>query len=299
MPFVDTNRLKGNYASNLVSLWLSKICLVRPVAEGTDIGIDLFCESLAENTPFGHFWVQVKTIPMGNISKGSEGQVAWFDFETRHLQYWQRQPIPVYVFLVPIDTWPATFPKEIFVICMSRYLIRSGVPKQATIRIKSDGSFEYDILDEDLKLFITKIVPWDTQALLLQQGIAAPLSNLSQTLEDIFPAAIGFGHLEKMRKAIIDTAVVGLLNSLIVEKIKPEFRKLRHDFEMVVSSFYPFLSPLGISALINAAQADGNLERARAMVNEVIMKTQNNTSLDDDTRSKLITQWEELLKDLV
>ncbi|MBW1863160.1 MAG: hypothetical protein JRJ02_12425 [Deltaproteobacteria bacterium] len=48
MTKVDKNRIMGNYGANLVAELLSRHCLVRPVVEGTDIGIDLYCETLEE-----------------------------------------------------------------------------------------------------------------------------------------------------------------------------------------------------------------------------------------------------------
>jgi hypothetical protein len=68
MTSVDENRLRGNYAQAVVSSWLSRACLVRPVAEGTDIGIDLYCESVLEGQPYLHFWVQVKAIPAASVT---------------------------------------------------------------------------------------------------------------------------------------------------------------------------------------------------------------------------------------
>lgn len=59
---IDQNRLKGNYAEAIVSEWVSRSCLIRPVAEGTDIGVDLYCEAVIENSPYLHFWAQVKSI---------------------------------------------------------------------------------------------------------------------------------------------------------------------------------------------------------------------------------------------
>ena len=110
MTTVDVNRLKGNYAENTVAAWLSHACLVRPVAEGTDIGIDLYCESVIGQAPYLHFWAQVKAIGSSHIATENGKEVAWFDFETRHLRYWARQPIPVYAFLVPVENWPPDLP---------------------------------------------------------------------------------------------------------------------------------------------------------------------------------------------
>ncbi|GAI83095.1 unnamed protein product [marine sediment metagenome] len=68
MPNIDEKRILGNYGSNLVAHTLSKICLVRPVAEGTDIGIDLYCETIEERQGFLHFWAQVKCGKQINIT---------------------------------------------------------------------------------------------------------------------------------------------------------------------------------------------------------------------------------------
>ena len=47
LPYLDEKGQKGNFAEATVAAWLSRRCLVRPVATGTDIGVDLYCESLA------------------------------------------------------------------------------------------------------------------------------------------------------------------------------------------------------------------------------------------------------------
>ena len=70
MPAVTENRLKGNYGASLVMSRLSGECLVRPVAAETDVGVDLYCETVAEGRPFLHFWLQVKAGDH-NLSVGS------------------------------------------------------------------------------------------------------------------------------------------------------------------------------------------------------------------------------------
>src|SRR3972149_10663620 len=108
MTSVDLNRLKGNYAEHSVASTRGRVCLVRPVAEGTDVGVDLYCESLLGGTPFLHFWVQVKAIDSKHIGEENEKEVVWYDFESKHLRYWDHQPIPIYAFLVLVDQWPPT-----------------------------------------------------------------------------------------------------------------------------------------------------------------------------------------------
>lgn len=93
MPKVTWSQVIGNRGENLVSYLLSQFCLVRQVAGGTDVGIDLYCESLTDEQPNNHFWVQVKA------SSHAHNTIS---LEKEKLLYWWRQPIPVFVFLVHV-----------------------------------------------------------------------------------------------------------------------------------------------------------------------------------------------------
>jgi hypothetical protein len=97
MPFVSENRLKGNYGTAVVMACLSSACLVRPVAVDTDVGVDLYCESVEEGTPFFHFWLQVKAGEQCRLA--ADETSASCSFATDHLLYWYRQPVPVFAAL--------------------------------------------------------------------------------------------------------------------------------------------------------------------------------------------------------
>ena len=46
MPVVSENQLKGNWGEHLVAMKLAAAgCLVRLVPSGTDVGVDLYCET--------------------------------------------------------------------------------------------------------------------------------------------------------------------------------------------------------------------------------------------------------------
>ena len=92
------NQLKGNWAEQYISARLTERgCLVRHVPQGHDIGIDLYCETIEEDTPFLHFWCQIKT---SNKWKGDKKRIS-FPIKKGEKQYWIKQPVPVFVFLVP------------------------------------------------------------------------------------------------------------------------------------------------------------------------------------------------------
>ena len=130
MTSVDQNRLKGNYAEALATAWLSRKCLIRPVAAGTDIGIDLYCEAVVDGIPYLHFWVQVKVIQRASLRVQDGKTMASYAFDKRHLEYWDRQPIPVYALLVPLDSWPPVEPDAIYGVRVTDQLVRQGLPSK-------------------------------------------------------------------------------------------------------------------------------------------------------------------------
>src|SRR5690606_9315939 len=81
---------KGNAGENYVAYLLSTFCIVRPVASGTDIGIDLYCELPIANEKgniitYLHFGVQVKT------GKSFEKGIAM----SKYLDYYKELQFPV------------------------------------------------------------------------------------------------------------------------------------------------------------------------------------------------------------
>jgi hypothetical protein len=127
MTYIDENRAKGNYGVFLVASKLSKFCLVRPVPEGTDQGIDLYCESFEEpfrgGRPFLHFWVQVKT----RTSIQNDNSEVPYTFDVEHLKYWGRQPVPVFAFLVSIESLDSTEPFKFYVFDITRYIMENNL----------------------------------------------------------------------------------------------------------------------------------------------------------------------------
>lgn len=135
MPVIDENRVLGNFGSNLVAHLLSHFCLVRPVAEGTDIGVDLYCETIENRQGFLHFWVQVKC-GGEQITLLKQNDKASCAFKIDHLRYWDRQPVPVFGFYVPTG-YPPSMPDNIFIANITEYLINYGIPSGDTKTIES------------------------------------------------------------------------------------------------------------------------------------------------------------------
>ena len=313
MVLVDRNRLKGNYAQTLASAWLSRICLVRPVAEGTDIGVDLYCESVVDSVPYLHFWVQVKAIPRASIRVKGGDRIARYSFDRKHLEYWDRQPIPVYALLVPVDAWPPIEPDEIYVVRVTEELVKSGLPTANSTTYHTKSGFERDSLDDELRKFVTDIVPWDTSALLLRRGIVAPLAGQPGR----FTAGVGFQYLPKMLASIRDASVQGLFHTLLGEGVKDQVQtfdpthssslppwvheplrsknSLRKRFEVISETFRDEMHQFGLSALARSAKADGEIEKAKAYMHTARKRTESDPTLKKSERARRLQEIQELL----
>lgn len=97
---ITDEQLKGNWAEQYIASKLAEQgCLIRHVTQGHDSGIDLYCETIKENSPFLHFWCQVKT---SKNWKGKRKKISFPSNQSKnHKDYWLTQPVPVFIFLVP------------------------------------------------------------------------------------------------------------------------------------------------------------------------------------------------------
>ncbi|HSV49198.1 MAG TPA: DUF4365 domain-containing protein [Candidatus Acidoferrales bacterium] len=168
------NQLKGNWAEQYISSRLAENgCLIRHVPQGHDIGIDLYCEIIVENTPFLHFWCQIKT---RNRWKGNEKRVT-FHLEEREKEYYIKQPVPVFVFLVPDlrkDTGKIFVP---FFICRTDAWING--------RIYSCKKIESS---QDLTNFLTTDLPYLYYFWELKEGKVSHLKTVRNQYTRSFPS---------------------------------------------------------------------------------------------------------------
>jgi len=170
MPTVDRQRLIGNAAAAKVANLLSASCLVRPVAADTDVGVDLYCETVDVDEPFLHFWVQVKGGKQCRVLK--DGATASCAFSLKHLRYWLRQPVPVFAALVPEDGPSGS----IFVVNVTRQLVEAGLKdpqQQQTLRS--------DLLvstSTDTGTWLDELVPATTALMSCRSGVVSSFPYL-------------------------------------------------------------------------------------------------------------------------
>ena len=229
MPIVDANRLKGNQAAFLVSAWLGKQCLVRPVSEGTDFGVDLFCETVdvPSRQPFLHFWVQVKTGAQ-QITL-ADGQ-AKCKFDKEHVDYWCRQPVPAYAFLVPDDQLAAF--QKVFVVSFVRKLLKSEVPFDGGSKTLSSDFVCYAKDGfHDLSSFANTSVRLDHMMMQVLNGVSGPFPVLNQGYiqQDVRGFRAGFGRqvADQVRRSASATA-------MDILRVPADMRKPEHDRQLGV-----------------------------------------------------------------
>ena len=224
MPIVDTNRLKGNYGAAYVSACLSSECLVRPVAAETDVGVDLYCETVEDGSPFLHFWMQVKAGDQCRVSQDRSSASCSFDIP--HLAYWFRQPVPVFAALVPVD-WPVADDPAVYVIDLTSNLL-DGVPGgRESVTLKSDYVWKPPNR-QDIKQFLLRAVPISAARLQCRNGLVATIPTLRPSYELKAPLVPVTRFKLSILHQIRTTSAFSILflHALDQLNLDPDFRKI-------------------------------------------------------------------------
>lgn len=197
---VPEEMLKGNMGEAFAQYILSKSALVRPVVSGTDIGIDLYCESIVRSEPFQHFWVQVKS--SANFPNSLE--IAKHAFRTVDLVYWAKQPVPVLAFLVPIPQSGEAL-QFIHVVDVTMNLITSGInqgqdsqsvasSKELILQVNDEA-----ILEKGLDRLLYEHVPYVVSAMYASRGIVYPIPTPDPT----YTKTVAVEHLVACQSMIV------------------------------------------------------------------------------------------------
>lgn len=208
MPTVDQNRLKGNYAAAHVAARLSAECLVRPVATDTDVGVDLYCETLEDTHPFLHFWVQVKAGQQCRVS--SDGGSASCYFDAAHLEYWRRQPVPVYAALVPVE-WPVTQDPDVFMVDVTGSLLQDQEGATPSGRALTSQYVWRAGERAPVRRFLAEYVPASTARLQCRHGVVSALRSLSPRYVQVVPIAPVARFSETILMQVRHTAAFAIL----------------------------------------------------------------------------------------
>jgi hypothetical protein len=291
MPIVDENRIIGNFGSNLVAYTLSKICLVRPVAEGTDIGIDLYCESIEEGQGFLHFWAQVKCGTQIKLKKNGKASCK---FETEHLRYWNRQPVPVLGFYVNTK-FPPEPPEHIFIANISEHLIINGIPdsKHKVIESQFKISLKSDDWHND---FISRLKSASTLVKLRDDGIVSSIPELNPAYIRQYQQRYGISSYAKKSLRTIRSTVSSLILDAALLKHHEDINPPNNFFDPLISILKIFevgKRPEIMKALaLWAAIIERDVERAKNFIDIAIQSICGDRNVNESIRKTWIQEFD-------
>jgi Domain of unknown function (DUF4365) len=233
MTVIDQNRLKGNYAAAQVTARLSSECLVRPVAADTDVGVDLYCETVENSRPFLHFWIQVKG---GSQCKVHNSGTASCSFERKHLEYWASQPVPVFAALVPTD-WPVQNEPTVYIVNLTDCLLEE-MPTSAEKTLHSTTRWRPnergDVVD-----FLRSVVPTSVARLHCRNGTI----RHEPTAKPEYVIRVPWVPVSKYKNEIINqitqTAAFGIIQLLQSGELSGENREFRRFLAHVLQNSSP------------------------------------------------------------
>ena len=283
MPTVDINRLKGNFGAAYVSTLLSSECLVRPVAADTDVGVDLYCETVKDRHPFLHFWVQVRAgTRQCPILKNRD--TASCQFSLAHLRYWSRQPVPVFAALVPVK-WPVKDSPTVYIVNLTSQLLVKVPNRKKTLR--SDYTWRPNDPGE-VSRFLSEVVPVTAAQLQCRHGVMAPIPTLRPSYEYGVPEipVICFGS--KIQLQIRRTAAFSILSLYETRELNkgPEFRR---RLASVVEQFGDLGNWEIHMAMALSYHADGDYGRAVERYDRAKGSIKNDRNVQGESRPR----WQE------
>ena len=130
-------------------------------------------------------------------------------FDMKHLSYWERQPVPVFAALVPVE-WP--IPKStppIYIVDITSYLIENGLPTTTSKRLVSD--FDWQPGDQErIRVFLRDRVPYVTAELMFRQGVVADIPTPEPEYVRRSPLPPVSRYREKILRQIRETAAVSI-----------------------------------------------------------------------------------------
>ena len=213
------------------------------------------------------------------------------------MRYWERQPIPVYAFLVLVNEWPPVLPKRLYTVRITEQIVHYGIPNQSMVRLRTSECADAETVDEDLRQFVTEVVPGDTAAMFLRRGIVAPVPDIQQLSEKRFIISYGVPYLQQIQDNIRDASIIGLFEALASETRNPERKMMRKRFEAVASLFEDELHVFGLSMLVRAAHVDGEIGKAKEYVHRALARIEADTSSNIAIKESHKDKLRELLKD--
>jgi hypothetical protein len=113
LPKITESQNTGERAANFLSSVFTKFCIVIPVPQARDIGIDFICELKQGGYPTGKlFNIQCK----GKEAIEIEGDVIRVTISVTTINYWLIQRNPTLLIVVDLEegSFYWTFPKEFF-----------------------------------------------------------------------------------------------------------------------------------------------------------------------------------------
>jgi hypothetical protein len=138
---------------------------------------------VAEGTPFLHFWVQVKAGDQCKVA--ADGYSASCSFSKDKLEYWRRQPVPVFAALVPTD-WPPTVEPPVYIVDITSQLLDGSPAKGSSKTLASDFVWRPGVRS-DVADFLEKEVPRSTARLQCKKGVLESVPTPSPSYEISLP----------------------------------------------------------------------------------------------------------------
>ncbi|HEV8486612.1 MAG TPA: DUF4365 domain-containing protein [Blastocatellia bacterium] len=257
-----------------------------------DIGVDLYCETVADGRPFLHFWLQVKA--GDQCKRDPSANTASCAFELEHLDYWARQPVPVFAALVP-SGWPVLREPDIHIIDVTTQILTKRFPTtQQTVTLSSDYGWPAGDRGPVLE-FLAQVVPDTTARLQLSKGVVADSPTPTSQYVRTRPRVPVLRFKDEIRYQLRRTATNAILFSLVGTEPTAEDAEFRRLLARIVEQFGEDPHWENFFSLAVSSHADEDYLNAVSMYEKARQCIQNDENVRDKApRQELVGLIERL-----
>jgi hypothetical protein len=182
------------------------------VVGNTDVGVDLYCESIIEGDTFLHFWVQVKS----SENLPNHPEKFNFPFATSSLKYWAKQPVPVLALLVPVK-WPPEDIGVIHVVDVTFGILENGIKadqKEQSLETNPELCLPISKKDElasQLEKLLLHHLPMIVSAMYAEKGFIYPAPKPTEQYTKYFSGHFLPRHIHLIEERARHAATFGIM----------------------------------------------------------------------------------------
>jgi hypothetical protein len=221
----------------------------------------------------------------------ADRRTATCGFSRKHLEYWRRQPVPVFAALVPAD-WPVIEDPAIYIIDVTCNVLQSRLdPAKESLSLTSEHVWSPGNRNV-VRQFLNEVVPRNVALLKLNDGVVASIPSLQDRYFQSTPLASVACFTDKILTQIRKTAAFSIISLRCDGALAGKNEVFRRRLARIAALFDDDKHWETYAAQAFSCHLDGDCKRAVELYDRAL------AIIRDDSRTHGLPWWEQCVERL-